>query len=292
MVRFMTTIILEVTLALSVLVNIAYCILLWVRGFTSAAIIFTIFAVFSIVAYFFMRKRIPLAKLMLKTIIRASDQYPSAYVVAMLGLIFQTAFSIWWAYTLVATYQRFEPGTRASGSSASSGTVTGLVVFLVFAWYYLSEVFKNIAFVTVAGIYGAWYYAPPTGEKVKHAALSSFKRATTYSLGSIAFGSLIVALLDILRAVLSVVQSTQASEGDMVGAILACVAGCCVGCVDSLVQYFNRYAYIEISCESFCCSCSNQEILMESVPLQCTEARTSLRQRTPGGCFVKRESTH
>jgi hypothetical protein len=64
-------------------------------------------------------------------------------------------------------------------------------------------------------------------------------------MGSIAFGSLIVALLDLLRAGLQVLQQYAQSEGSAIGAALACCAQCCVGCVASLVEYFNRYAFIE-----------------------------------------------
>ncbi len=246
LVKTFTRAILEVTLALSVIINIAYCVLLWVRGFTSAAIIFTIFAVFSVIAYFFMRKRIPLTKLFLLAIIRASNEYKSAYVTALVGLLVQTAFSVWWAWTLVATYQRFTPNAAAAGSSASSGAVTGLVVFLVFAFYYISEVLKNVWFTTVAGIYGVWYYNE-SPKKVSGAALSSFRRASTYSLGSIAFGSLITAILDILRAIVNVIQRQQAAEGDLVGTIIACIAGCCLSFLDWAISYFNHYAYISIA---------------------------------------------
>ncbi|PWN47996.1 DUF580-domain-containing protein [Violaceomyces palustris] len=244
LVRKLTTIILEVTLALSVLLNVGFAVYLWIAGNTSAAIIFTIFAVLSVVSYFFMRKRIPLAKVLLQTVIRAADTYWSSYVVAMVGLIVQTAFSVWVAWTLVATYQRFDPSGQAAGSSTSSGAVTGLVVFIIFAYYWSSEVIKNVAFTTVAGIFGVWYY---NDTKPKNVALGSFKRASTYSLGSICFGSLIVAILDLLRALLNVVQQQQASEGDACGTILACVAGCCIGCIDAMVQWFNRYAYINIA---------------------------------------------
>lgn len=58
----------------------------------------------------------------------------------------------------------------------------------------------------------------------------------TYSFGSIAEGSLIVALLDLLRAALNVLQSQEAASGDAVGAAIACVASCCVGCVRGLVD--------------------------------------------------------
>lgn len=73
-------------------------------------------------------------------------------------------------------------------------------------------------------------------------AWGAFKRASTYSLGSIALGSLIVALLDLLRAALQVLQQYESGQGDMVGAAIACVAQCCVGCVASMAEYFNRYA--------------------------------------------------
>lgn len=66
-------------------------------------------------------------------------------------------------------------------------------------------------------------------------------------MGSIAFGSLIVALLDLLRAGLRVLQQYAASEGSTIGTAIACCAQCCVGCVASLVEYFNRYAMIEIA---------------------------------------------
>ncbi|EPQ32152.1 uncharacterized protein PFL1_00349 [Pseudozyma flocculosa PF-1] len=244
LVRTFTTFILEATLLLTTLANIAYAVYLWVRGSTAAAIIFTVFAVLSVVAYFFMRKRIPLAKILLKTIIRAADEYKSVYVVALAGLIVETAFSAWVSYTIVAMYQRFEPSGAAAGSSSSNSSVIGLMVFIVFAYYWISEVIKNVAFTTVAGIFGTWYYNASKPGKV---AWGAFRRTMTYSFGSICLGSLIVALLDLLRAFFNMVQRQQAAEGDLVGTILACVASCCVACIQSLVEFFNRYAYINIA---------------------------------------------
>jgi hypothetical protein len=63
----------------------------------------------------------------------------------------------------------------------------------------------------------------------------------TYSFGSIAEGSLIVALLDLLRAALSLLQQQESQSGDIVGAALACVAQCCVGCIRWMVDYFSAY---------------------------------------------------
>lgn len=237
LVRVATRFILELTLALSVIFNVGYCIYLWTQGNTSAAIVFTIFAVLSVISYFFMRSRIPLTRLLLKTSIDASKVHPSVYVWALIGLIVQTAFGIWTAWTLVAVYQRFSPSGAAAntGGSTSSGAVTGLVVFVVFAFYWISETLKGIFFCTAAGIFGAWYYAPP-GQKKQPVALASFGRATSYSLGSIAFGSLIVAILDLIKGIVSLIQQSEAQDGDMVGFAISCVAGCIISCISWLIE--------------------------------------------------------
>lgn len=236
-VRIFTRIILEITLVLSVLANIAYAVYLWVEQQIAGAIILTIFAVISIIAYPFMRRKIPLARLLLRTIINATKQHPSVYLWALGGLIVQTFFSIFTAWIMIATYQRFSPSGAAAGrgGNTSSGAVTGLVVFIVFAYYWISETLKGLFFVTNAGTFGTWYYAAP-GESTRGASLKSFGRASTFSLGSIAFGSLILAILDLLRGILSVVQQTEAQSGDMLGAAIACVVQCLLGCIQWAIE--------------------------------------------------------
>ena len=46
----------------------------------------------------------------------------------------------------------------------------------------------------------------------------------TTSFGSICFGSLIVALLDLLRAGLSIMKQEARSDGDMIAYVCSCVA--------------------------------------------------------------------
>lgn len=240
LVRTFPKFILEATLILSVLTSIAYCIYLWIKGQTAGAIVATIFAVIGILAYWFMRKRIPLAKLILISVIRAADHFKSTYVVALSFLVVQTAWSVWVAWTLVAVYQRFSPNGEGAGSSASSGSVTGLIVLVGVAYYWTSELIKAIAYCSVSGVFGVWYYNQ--GPDPKHVALSSLRRSLTYSFGSLCFGSLILAILDIIRATLQMVQNQQAQDGDMIGFAIACVAGCLIGCIDWLVTFFNRLA--------------------------------------------------
>jgi len=81
----------------------------------------------------------------------------------------------------------------------------------------------------------------------KHPTLSSFVRASTLSLGSIAFGSLIVTLLELLRLVLNAALQGAADDGHPIQVCLAMCASCFMEFIQSLVEYFNKYAYIEIA---------------------------------------------
>jgi len=105
------------------------------------------------------------------------------------------------------------------------------------------EVLRNIGHVTTAGVVATWWFQP----LATSATCGAFKRATTTSLGSICFGSLIVAVLQATRAILREAQNHAAREGNIGLAFLACCIGCCLSWIESLIQYFNKYAYAKVA---------------------------------------------
>mmetsp|Transcript_8473 Transcript_8473/g.12279 ORF Transcript_8473/g.12279 Transcript_8473/m.12279 type:complete len:209 (+) Transcript_8473:1011-1637(+) len=68
-----------------------------------------------------------------------------------------------------------------------------------------------------------------------YVALSSL----TTSFGSICFGSLIVAIIQALRQLAN--QMRQQDDG-----ILLCLAECILSCLESIVEYFNKWAYVYV----------------------------------------------
>jgi hypothetical protein len=56
----------------------------------------------------------------------------------------------------------------------------------------------------------------------------------TTSFGSICFGSLLVAIVQALKALAQEAQN----NGD--AAIFACIAQCILGCLQSILEYFNK----------------------------------------------------
>ncbi|KIJ55624.1 hypothetical protein M422DRAFT_151670 [Sphaerobolus stellatus SS14] len=253
LVRAFTKIILHVTLLMSIAFNIGICVYYWIIRYYSGAIIFTVIALFSLLSYWGFRHRIPLATLFLQVTMDIAKHHISVYVVGLCALFLQGAMSVWFTFTAIATYTKYTPGNPScsTGTSCSSGTVAGLIFFELFSYLWTSQVIGNVALATLAGgPYGAWYYFGPRGpygEMPPHPTISAFIRASTLSLGSIAFGSLIVTILEVVRTLLRTARHAADNDGNPALACLACCAECLIGFIEGLVQYFNRYAYIEIA---------------------------------------------
>lgn len=73
----------------------------------------------------------------------------------------------------------------------------------------------------------------------QHPTLGAFKRAMTYSFGSICFGSLIVSVVQLLKQIASIAQQSEATDGNFLACFLWAVANCILGIVLWLIEYFN-----------------------------------------------------
>ena len=71
----------------------------------------------------------------------------------------------------------------------------------------------------------------------KGATRGAFRRAMTYSFGSISFGSLVVAIVNMIRQACSIAQSQEAQQGNVCGSIAFCILGCIISLIDWLIQY-------------------------------------------------------
>ncbi|KAJ7581593.1 plasma-membrane choline transporter-domain-containing protein [Mycena floridula] len=244
LVRAFTKAIMHITLVLAILLNIGICVYYWITKYYSGALIFTLIAIFSVISYFGFRSRISLASLLLQVVLDVSKHHISVYVVAFTALFLQTGLAVLFTFTAIATYIKWTPGNPlCDTTTCSSGKVAGLIFYATFSFLWTSQVIGNVALVTLAGgPYGAWYYFGPKdmGEMPNYPTISAFGRASTLSLGSIAFGSLIVTFLEILKILLNAAQNNANADGHPVEACLACCAACFVGIIDRMVEYFNR----------------------------------------------------
>jgi len=111
---------------------------------------------------------------------------------------------------------------------------TGAVFAMVFSFYWTTQVIRNLLHMTVAGVVGNWFYYTDAN-MAPSPTWNSFKRASTWSLGSVAFGSLLVAVIETLKFI---------ADQMIKNACLKCIVDCLCSCILDLLQYFNFYAYI------------------------------------------------
>lgn len=120
------------------------------------------------------------------------------------------------------------------------------IFFLFLSFYWTIQVLQNVLHVTVSGVVGTWWFAPQDALSVfSPSIVDSFRRATTYSFGSICMGSLLVAIIQSLD------QLVRRARHHNRGGLLLCVLDCILRLLTSLTKYFNRWAYCYVGLYGF-----------------------------------------
>lgn len=239
---------------LSIVLGIGTGIFYLAMGYFSAGVLFLVFGVIQIFFFVSVRGRIPFATLVFRTVVDVTRAHPSIFGMALAGTIASTAFAFLFSFTIVATYMKYDPnqnnpGCDVSGGSCSNGKLIGVLIFVSFAGFYITEFIKNMTHTVVCGIYGTWYYCSKSDQGMpRWPALGSLRRGLTYSFGSVSFGSLLVAIVNLIRYLLDFarIAAQQDVGNDLARAIIMCLlcfAQCFMGMIQWLVTYFNHYAY-------------------------------------------------
>mmetsp|Transcript_25003 Transcript_25003/g.35012 ORF Transcript_25003/g.35012 Transcript_25003/m.35012 type:complete len:456 (-) Transcript_25003:58-1425(-) len=233
------------TIIANVISGILLMIHFFFAGSIGGGIMALFFTVFVAILFYLWRTRIPFASVILKTVVGVIECYPATVYLAFLSLLIILAWSLFWVIT-VACAQRLN----------SNGL---LLFFLILSFYWTTQVIKNIVHVTVAGTFASWYFLSGTVGPAQNPTLNALKRATTTSLGSICFGSLIVAFLKTLRSILHAIRS----QGDN---CCACIFDCILSVLESLIQYFNVYAFTQVAIygKTYCQAAKDTWILIKS----------------------------
>ncbi|EMR09790.1 hypothetical protein PNEG_01973 [Pneumocystis murina B123] len=242
---------------LQIVLMLAIGIFYLIRGLYVVSIVFLVFVIFYAFCFYTWRSRIPLATMYLQFTMKVSSHYPSVYFVSFCGMIVSIGFFAWFFITLVTSYNKFseyEPNGLRKQSCIDNPNKCGssylhlVLLYIFFNAYWITEVIKNVVHTTICGVFGSYYYGYNTPEGIpKHATLSSLKRTTTYSFGSICFGSLVASIVQLLRDIFKSVMRDRAGSGDIIGTIFSCFASCILMLLDWLVQYFNHYCYAQIA---------------------------------------------
>lgn len=119
----------------------------------------------------------------------------------------------------------------------------------------------------LAGAFASYYWAMDKKTDIPaFPVTASLWRTLRYHTGSLAFGSLIIAIVQLIRAALEYIDHKLKSEQEkskVVKYIIICMK-CCFWCLEKFLKFLNKNAYIEIAVygKNFCVSAKNAFFLL------------------------------
>ena len=173
-------------------------------------------------------------------------------------------------------------GGGGGGSSLNATTVfeynASMEQMLAFHFFGLlwSQSFLNaVVICTTAGAVSKWYWCQdhrhwgshhrPGHEDEHWVVFHSFRRAMRYHAGSLAFGSFIIAVVQMMRFALAYVerQAAHLKEKNKTVKVLLCALHCFLWCFEKCVKYVSRNAYIIVAMRGKpFCSCAREAFFL------------------------------
>ncbi|XP_051267467.1 choline transporter-like protein 5-A isoform X2 [Dicentrarchus labrax] len=117
---------------------------------------------------------------------------------------------------------------------------------LVFLW--LVNFSLALEQCTLAGTFASYYWARRKPQDIPPCPLfSSFSRALRYHTGSLAFGALILSVVQLIRIILEYLeQKLKGIDNSLSRFIMHCLK-CCFWCLEKLIRYMNHNAYVMVA---------------------------------------------
>lgn len=146
-------------------------------------------------------------------------------------------------------------------------------IFNLFMFFWTEFFLIGLNQMILAGCFGIWYWSQSRSSCIL---ATSIKDTFVYHLGSIAFGSLLIALVRIIRFIILYIEKrvkkAAGSNSCTRGLIkfITCCCSCCFWCLEKFLKFINRNAYIMVAIygRNFCKSAFDALKLIASNPLR------------------------
>jgi hypothetical protein len=235
----------ELLIKVAVLFNVAMAALVAVYGFyigqTIVGVVGLIFLALMICYAYAVWSRIPFATANLRTATTAVRANCSVSFIAYFFTALAFAWFVLWSLALAAIQKDVLGCVEQDGVTVCENLNYGVMFLLFVSLFFTAEVLKNCTHVTVSGVVASWWFEPQNNGFCGASVLGSFLRTITTSFGSICFGSLLVAIIQAVRQLVE-----MAKQNEDLGSTLACCIDCILGCLESLLEYFNKWAFVYV----------------------------------------------
>ncbi|XP_055470286.1 choline transporter-like protein 5 [Psammomys obesus] len=267
----------------------------WKQTWFSMMIILSVIEAIIIIVVIFLRRRIHLAIILLKEGSKAIGYIPSTLVYPFLTFVLLSICISYWAVTAVflatsgvPTYKVMVPEGQCMhenetcdpevfprtnipkvcpGASCNfafydresmyNDYIMTFQIYNFFAFLWLINFVIALGQCALAGAFASYYWAMRKPEDIpKYPLFTAFGRAVRYHTGSLAFGSLILASIQMFKVISQYLDRRLQKAQNSVARFLRHCLQCCFWCWEKMVKFLNRNAYIMIALygKNFCAS--------------------------------------
>ncbi|XP_076844718.1 choline transporter-like protein 2 isoform X2 [Brachyhypopomus gauderio] len=268
------------------------------------AIILAIVELIIILLLIFLRKRISIAVALIKEASRAIGHVMFSLLYPLLTFFLLAIVIAYWVITAVflstsneAVYQVFSPTnspclhdnksckpenfstsemgkacpkaeclfTFYGGETAYHKYLIFLQFYNLFLFFWCANFVTALGQMTLAGAFASYYWAFDKSKDMPACPVfASLGRALRYHTGSLAFGSLILSIIQIIRVLLEYLDHKLKGAENRFAKFLLCCLKCCFWCLEKCIKFLNRNAYIMVAIygKNFCVSARDAFFLL------------------------------
>ena len=114
----------------------------------------------------------------------------------------------------------------------------------LFGFYWMMNFVTAFGQCTLAGAFASWYFSFKKPDDVPALPLLSAFMRSFWHVGTLAFGSLLIAIVQLLRAILDYIDRKTKETQNSVGRCVLCFCKCCLWCLEKCIRYISKNAYI------------------------------------------------
>ncbi|XP_064170859.1 choline transporter-like protein 2 isoform X1 [Anguilla rostrata] len=151
------------------------------------------------------------------------------------------------------------------GESYYHKYLIALQFYNVFLFFWCANFVTALGQMTLAGAFASYYWAYKKPDDMPaFPVFASLGRALRYHTGTLAFGSLLLALVQTIRVLLEYVDHKMKGTHNKCTKFLMCCLKCCFWCLEKFIKFLNRNAYIMVAIygKNFCTSARDAFFLL------------------------------
>ncbi|KAM6956935.1 choline transporter-like protein 2 isoform 2-T2 [Aplochiton taeniatus] len=151
------------------------------------------------------------------------------------------------------------------GETAYHKYLIGLQFYNVFLFFWCANFVTALGQMTLAGAFASYYWAfVKPDDMPAFPIFSALGRSLRYHTGSLAFGSLILSIIQIIRVLLEYLDHKLQGAQNKCTKFMLCCLKCCFWCLEKFIKFINRNAYIMVAIygKNFCSSARDAFMLL------------------------------